>query len=177
MAGLTLVSRAGLLAAPASSGMCLPPSLPEGTVCASSAHLQLTGDRLASLACVISQAACYCPVHACMAALSQMCHRHTHAVAPADTSKPLGGGRVTAPKPFPQWGRSSTPWARGDQHIEVIYNPARRNQSQGEMFGGLLGALDTDVTQGWMLEPGSAPWTRELNSALETGTIPCLCTC
>lgn len=74
-------------------------------------------------------------------------------------------------------GKEQHALGKGGPQIEVIYNPARRNQSQGEVFGGLWGALDADVTRGWTLELGSAPWSPELNSALETGTIPCLCMC
>lgn len=54
--------------------MCPLPSLPEGAVCASSAHHQLSGDRLALLPCVISRAA-YVVTSLCLhSSLTQMCH-------------------------------------------------------------------------------------------------------
>lgn len=121
---------------PVSSRMCLLSSLPEGIV--SCAHLELTGHRLALL-CHLS-GIMQPLVYACRAALSQMCCHHIHAVAPADTSKPLGGSGVT---PSPSHDSLPNP-GRMEQHALGDWGT-----SMLRSFTTLPGETKGSVLQDW----------------------------
>lgn len=114
MAGLTLVSRAGLLVAPcplscpASVVRDVPVSFPARgdclcQFCTSEVNWGQAGP--AGLRQLVSSM--LLPRPCLHAALSQMCCHHVYGVAPADSSKLLRGSGITPPKPFPLWRRAA----------------------------------------------------------------------
>lgn len=121
MAGLTLVSRAGLLAAPcplscpASIVQDVPTSFPaQGDClcqfCTSEVNWGQAGP--AGL-CHLSSSTQQSGPCLCTAALSQVCHHHIHAVAPADTSKPLEGSGVTPSQAISPRGKEQHTLGKG----------------------------------------------------------------